>query len=55
MATNDRVRVKRTDLRREVRRADPEWDRDSRRPVAYRLSNGREFKETEGESYAEEE
>jgi len=48
------VITRRTDLRREVRKADPEWDRDSKRPVAYRFSNGREFKEREGSSYEDE-
>lgn len=50
---SDRVIVRRTDLLREVRRADPDWDRDSRRPIAYKFSNGREFREVEGSSYTE--
>ena len=42
---------RRTNLLREVRRADPDWDRDSRHPIVYRFSNGREFREVEGSSY----
>lgn len=53
MAT-PQVVVRNTNLRREVRKADPEYDRDSRRPVAYRFSNGREFKEVEGSAYEDE-
>lgn len=39
------VRVIPTDLRREVRKADPEWDKDSRVAVAYVMPNGRIFYE----------
>lgn len=49
--TDSNVLTKRTDLLREVRKADPEWDRDSKRPIAYRFSNKREFIEKEGSSY----
>lgn len=48
---DDVVATRRTDLRREVRRHDPEWDRDSKRPEAYRFSNNRIFLEKEGSSY----
>lgn len=34
-----------SDLLREVRKADPDWDKDSRKTVAYRFSNGRTFEE----------
>lgn len=50
---NDSVVTRRTSLLREVRKADPEWDRDSKRPIAYRFSNNREFREVEGSAYTE--
>lgn len=53
MATSDRVVTRRTSLLREVRKVDPEWDREGKRPVAYRMSNGREFREVEGSSYTD--
>ena len=34
-----------TDILREVRRADPDYDRESRVTAAYRFSNGRIFEE----------
>ncbi len=36
--------VRRTNLRREVIRADPDWNRTRENVVEYRFSNGREFK-----------
>ena len=42
---SQKVRVTQTDLRREVRKADAEWDRDSRVTTAYVMPNGRTFTE----------
>ena len=53
MAETDRVVVRRTSLLAEVRRVDPEWDREGKRPVVYRMSNGREFREVEGSAYTD--
>lgn len=39
------VRVTNSNLLREVRKADPEWDRDSRIDIVYRFSDGRIFEE----------
>lgn len=38
-----RVRVIRTDLLREVRKADPDWDVENRRGIVYKFSNNRTF------------
>lgn len=53
MAETDRVVSRRTSLLAEVRRVDPEWDREGKRPVAYRMSNNREFREVEGSVYTD--
>lgn len=39
-----------SDLLREVRKKDPEFDRDSRKVIAYRFSNGRTFTEITDDS-----
>jgi hypothetical protein len=53
MVDSSFVVTRRTSLLREVRNVDPEWDRDGKRPIAYRMSNGREFREVEGSVYTE--
>jgi len=53
LAGPGRGHPRRTGLLAEVRRVDPEWDREGKRPVVYRMSNGREFREVEGSSYTE--
>lgn len=40
---------------REVRKADPEWDKDSRTETVYRFSNGRVFKENTARDFYDEE
>lgn len=43
MPSRSNVRHRPTTLEREVRRADPDWDRESRVSPEYEFANGRKF------------
>lgn len=50
MATTPTPIIRKTTLRREVIKADPDYVRDKRETVEYEFSNGRKFERNQDES-----